>query len=188
MPSVTWSKIQEVETVIWRSNWCKVMPPDDDDFTIDELDYQRIAEANLASAQPDWLMDIDEQSQPDTMQMEEVGLALDGVPTDETHREKPDCSPRSAAPTMKMKSDITGELPDWLDEEMPVEALPPALAAEIDSGDLGDALDWLQDDNLDTEATTEGVPDFFDTGELSAQMNEDDPLAWLGRWWYGQPG
>ena len=50
-------QIQEVEPYL-ALQLVQSDAPDDDDFQIAELDYQRIAEANLASAQPDWFMDI----------------------------------------------------------------------------------------------------------------------------------
>ena len=67
------------------------------------------------------------------------------------------------------ESEITGELPDWLDEEMPVEALPAGLAAEIDSSELGDAWTGCKTKMQETETTSDNVPDFFDTDEFGAQ-------------------
>ena len=175
-------------------------PADDNAFRLEELDYRRSAQSELAQERPDWLQGITPASAPaneDDAPAEDewsewVSAMLQGSQT-----ETPAPAPAEEEDWMApVKRPSTGSLnkyqpptPDELDE---IEALFNAeidlnAPVTIDADEDGDPMAWLRDAGVDfvdeAEASAASRPTFADEDDdFRLPEVEDNPVAWLDRY------
>ena len=170
--------------------------PDDDAFTVPELDYRRITESQINTDQPDWLTDIDEEEPAPVSimtEMDDEAFDLDDELPEAflTDLETEDAPPVVTRPKTGMTGllaaleqpqdlvddevadelPVSDELPDWLMESAPQEAamdMPTSLEEEADP------LAWLEDSGTEL---TDAEPDL--TTDFDAIQKQTGSLDWL---------
>jgi tetratricopeptide (TPR) repeat protein len=157
--------------------------PDDEAFTLPELDYRRIAETQINTDQPDWLTEIDEEAasvSTEIGELEDEAFELDDELPQAflTDLEAEDAPPLVTRPKTGMTGllaaldqpqdagdeeaadelPVSGELPDWLMESAPQEAstdTPTSLEA--------DPLAWLEDGGTELSDEASALTEDFET-------------------------
>ncbi len=175
------NQIQEVDPYL-ALQLAQGGPPPDDAFILPELDYRRMAEAQVAAQRPDWLEKID------TSELEYP----EGVSPDEavTQPRKPPTGPlpTPTSSTTSGRSGMTGLLAA-LDSDEEEEALEPAeidfldeeaedLFAGIDLGAEDEASE-LELPALEAPGDSDELPDFFAELDTETDLAEDEPLDWM---------
>ncbi len=164
-------------------------PPEDDAFRIEELDYQRSSQREMASARPDWLQEISSEAPAPVATEDEQPSAAEISGDDEwtnwasamLHSQTPESTAEAqvsstAQPSATQSADLRSNSSAWTNNDFvttggltdlfgsPDDAEPAELAALFESGDEdnddeGDPMAWLRDSNVEIVEEDE-LPDY----------------------------
>ncbi|MFN8449321.1 MAG: tetratricopeptide repeat protein [Anaerolineae bacterium] len=169
-------------------------PPDDDTFRLDELDFVRTSQSELASSRLDWLQEISSVPAPEV----QVEAASEGEDFSDWASAmlggKPAVEPQELAPDESIPqrfASLAGEEPvapgftgvfgpaDEVDADE-LSALFAAAPAEIDAND---PMAWLHHAGVEIVDSGLEEPAFEDLFAADAadmpRLTEEDPMAWL---------
>ncbi|MEP7292179.1 MAG: tetratricopeptide repeat protein [Chloroflexota bacterium] len=170
-------------------------PPEDDVFRLDELDYVRTSQSEMASARPDWLQEIsstpapagESQKQTEHDDWSSWTSVLLGNQSPEPAEaqfsaEKP-MSERFTALSKPEEPIHTGGLTDLFGDPEPSDELAALFETSADASDTEDPMSWLREAGGQTVDSEDLEPSFEDlfAAEEDGPLPEMDtnPMAWL---------
>ncbi len=170
-------------------------PVDDNAFRLDELDYRRSAQSEVAAARPDWLQDINVTSAPtptynekdipaDDQWQDWVSAMLEGTPKpaekptdsgDDWLNSQDSLLDSGTLNTFEVKN--TGELEE-IDELFKTDSLRKPVTSSLNAED---PMAWLRDAGIELdeeEPSLEG----FDDDEFRIPEVDTNPVAWMNNY------
>ncbi len=150
-------------------------PPDDDAFRIEEFDYQRSSQSEMARARPDWLQEISSEA-PAPVAAGSSAQTNDAEPSDNGD----DWSNWASAMLSSQAPETEAEAPVSAPAQPPFQpsAQYPAARSTSPSSDEGVMTGGLTDlFGSPDDAEPEELAALFENGDASD--DEGDPMAWL---------